>query len=237
MSATNNFAEQKAFYDDRWKNYRFVNQAKLERCTAILSAMGTLKLKQPEIVELGCGSGWLTAILGAFGPAEGVELSSIAVAQASARYPSVSFLQADLATWEYPREEFDLAVSHEVFEHLEDQMQHLKVAHGLLRRGGYLILTTPNKPIFDDLLAHGQTDMQPIEKWVDKSTLRRMARTYFQVVRLTTIRPCPRLGLFRVIDYFTVRSLLERIRMRALFEKLVCAWGGGLHLFMVARKV
>ena len=104
MSATINLDEQKSFYDDRWKDYSFVNQAKLERCTAILSTIADLKLNQPEIVELGCGSGWLTAILGAFGPATGVELSSVAVAQASARYPSASFLQADLGRWEYPRE-------------------------------------------------------------------------------------------------------------------------------------
>src|SRR5881396_3321059 len=116
MNATTSLSEQKAFYDDRRKDYFFVNQAKLERCTAILSAIACLKLKQPEIVELGCGSGWLTAILGAFGPATGVELSSVAVAQSSARYPSASFLQADLSRWEYPRGKFDLVVSHEVFE-------------------------------------------------------------------------------------------------------------------------
>jgi SAM-dependent methyltransferase len=236
MSATMNLDDQRDFYDERWKNYTFVNRAKLERCTAILGAIADLKLNQPEIVELGCGSGWLTGILGAFGPATGVELSSVAVGQASARYPSARFLQADLGRWEYPREKFDLVVSHEVFEHLEDQSRHLEVAHGLLRRGGYLILTTPNKPIYDDLLAHGETEMQPIENWINKSNLRRMAQTHFQVVRLTTIRPCPRFGLFRIFNYFTVRSLAERIHLRSALEKSICAWGGGLHHFLVARK-
>jgi trans-aconitate methyltransferase len=237
MSARMNLDEQKHFYDERWKNYGFVNQAKLERCTAILSAMAGLKLNQPEIIELGCGSGWLTGILGAFGPATGVELSELAVAQAAERCPSARFLQADLARWEYPRERFDLVVSHEVLEHVEDQPRHLEVAHGLLRQGGCLILTTPNKPIFDHLAARGQVEMQPIEKWVDKSTLRRMVQTHFQVVRLTTIRPLPCSGLFRIINFFTVRALAERMRVKPLFERSVCAWGGGLHLFLVARKV
>jgi len=236
MSATMKLDEQQRFYDERWKNYQFANRAKLERCAAILGAIAELKLNQPEIVELGCGSGWLTGILGAFGKATGVELSSVAVAQARERYPSARFLQADLASWQYPAEQFDLVVSHEVFEHLEDQSRHLEVAHGLLRRGGYLVLTTPNKPIYDHMAARGQMPMQPIENWIDKSTLRRMVRKYFQIVRLTTIRAFPCLGLFRVIDYFAVRALAERMRLRPVFERFVCARGGGLHLFLVARK-
>jgi trans-aconitate methyltransferase len=237
MTARMNLEEQKHFYDERWKNYSFVNQAKLERCAAILSAIAGLKLNQPQIIELGCGSGWLTGILGAFGPATGVELSAVAVAQAAERYPTARFLQADLSRWDYPREQFDLVVSHEVLEHVEDQPRHLEIAHGLLRPGGYLILTTPNKPIYDYRAARGQMEMQPIEKWVDKSTLRRMARTYFQAVRITTIRPQPCLGLFRIINYFAVRAVAERMRVKPVLERAVCAWGGGLHLFLVARKV
>jgi 2-polyprenyl-3-methyl-5-hydroxy-6-metoxy-1,4-benzoquinol methylase len=236
MDSKPSLQAQQSFYDTRWKDCAFVNHAKLERCIAILESIASTKLDEPDIVELGCGSGWLTAILGSFGPATGIELSPVAVTQASARYPHVKFIQADLSRLDYPQEQFDLVVSHEVIEHLEDQLRHLEAAHKLLRKGGYLILTTPNKSIYGDSLAQGETEMQPIENWINKGTLRSMAQSYFEIVRLTTIRPFPRKGIFRAVNYYTLRSLAGRVWLRYVLEKLVCTWGGGLHLLLVAKK-
>jgi SAM-dependent methyltransferase len=228
---------QQAFYDARWKDRFFINNAKLTRCIAILDCISSIKLVEPQIVELGSGCGWLTAMLGAIGPATGIELSPVAVAQARERYPSVNFIQADLNRWDYPREQFDLVISHEVLEHLHDQVGHLKLAQGLLRKGGYIILTTPNKPIYEDLLARGEVEMQPIENWMTEGDLRTMAQNYFEVIRLTTIRPLPRRrGVFRVFNYFRCRNLAERLGMRRPFETLVGRWGAGLHLLLLARK-
>jgi SAM-dependent methyltransferase len=229
--------EQQGFYDARWKDHTFVNHAKLARCIAILESLASIKLQKPDIIELGSGSGWLTSVLGAFGPATGVELSPIAVAQARERYPSLRFVQADLHDWDYPREQFDLVVSHEVLEHLSDQSRHFELAHGLLREGGYLILTTPNKLIYDDLASHGQVEMQPIENWMTKSSLRLMAQRYLEIVRLQTIRPFPRRGVFRMVNYFKLRSVAERLCLRPFLENVLCFTGSGLHLLLVARKV
>ena len=100
MSSPPTIRDQEAFYDDRWRSFAFAGSLNLEKCAAILKALSDTGIHTPRVVELGCGAGWLTAILGAFGPAEGVELSPLAVEQASKRYGHVRFRQVDLGRWD-----------------------------------------------------------------------------------------------------------------------------------------
>ncbi len=241
MNAGTSIQDQKSFYDERWREFSHINHPKLERCNAILEGVATTKLVQPQIVDLGSGTGWLTAILGAIGPAVGVELSPLAVAQAAQRYPTVKFIEADISRWDYPKASCDLVVSHEVLEHLEDQRAYLRVAHGLLRPGGFLILTTPNKPIVEiayESKSKNEAEFQPIENWISRATLRSLLTPEFAVVRLTTILPgyCQR-GKFRLLNAYLFRTLAERLGAGFVFNRLIGALGGGYHLFAVARKV
>ena len=57
------------FYDDRWKGFQYANRLKCHRAAAILDALASTRLKQPRILDFGCGAGWLTNILSMFGPA------------------------------------------------------------------------------------------------------------------------------------------------------------------------
>lgn len=84
---------QRRYYNERWRNFEFANSLKLARSIAILESLYSLGLRKPHIIDLGCGSGWLTAILGHFGPAVGVDLSDEAIKEAGKRFPHVSFVQ------------------------------------------------------------------------------------------------------------------------------------------------
>ena len=127
---------QRKFYDARWAGVQYANGLKLARAVAILEALAETGLSEPRILELGCGTGWLSAILGQFGPTTGVELSGEAVEAARRRYPFLDLSQVDLAVWTPPEEEFDVVVSHEVIEHLTEQDRHLAIARHALRPDG-----------------------------------------------------------------------------------------------------
>jgi len=230
--------EQRTYYNRRWSDFKYVEGPKLKRCVAILDALGRTVSAYPSTIELGCGTGWLTNILGTFGSAVGVDLSDEAIAVARQRYQHIEFIAADLATWQsYPREHFDLVVSHEVIEHLEDQTGHLEMAYGLLKPGGHLILTTPQKRTcmaYPGILAY---QAQPVEKWLNASELRPMLRSRFEIVELTTIiAGGGRTGIYRILSSAWVRAGLKRIGLLSIFDHLVLRCGCGAHILAIARK-
>jgi SAM-dependent methyltransferase len=232
--------EQESFYDERWRSFTFADGLKLERSAAILKALGETGIPAPRVIELGCGAGWLTAILGLFGPTEGVELSPLAVAEASKRFGHVRFQQVDLGRWEAPRGRFDVVVSHEVIEHLEDQERHLRTAHDLLVDGGYLILTTPNART---LRATSRAKLalnawQPIERWLSSGDLRRMlARQGFELRTLTTVTlGTADTGVDRIVNSVKLNGVIRALGLSGPFDWARRRLGFGLHFVAVARK-
>jgi 2-polyprenyl-3-methyl-5-hydroxy-6-metoxy-1,4-benzoquinol methylase len=240
MTSTPTIREQEAFYDDRWRSFAFAGPLNLEKCAAILKALSDTGIRTPRVVELGCGAGWLTAILGTFGPTEGVELSPLAVEQASSRYGHVRFRQVDLGRWDAPRGQFDVVVSHEVLEHLEDQQRHLRMAHDLLVDGGYLILTTPNARTL-----HATSDAklalnawQPIENWLSAGELRRMLdQQGFEVRTLTTLTlGTADKGIDRLLNSVKLHKVIAGLGLAGPYDWARRRFGFGLHLVAVAQK-
>src|SRR5882762_539508 len=168
-------AIQKDYYDQRWAQEEFVNALQASRCAAIVGGLAYLDLAKPRILDLGCGSGWLSAVLAQFGPTTGVDLSDYAVREASKRYPWVRFHAANILEWKEGSQlgEFDIVVSQEVIEHVPDQMEYLKIAFNFLRDGGFLLLTTPNARTFaamQEQLRRSWSD-QPLEDILTRKQL------------------------------------------------------------------
>lgn len=230
---------QRAYYNERWSSNGYVNRAKLHRCAAILEAVASAPMERPVIIELGCGSGWLTNMLAAYGPATGVDLSDTAVAKASRIYPYAQFLAADVMTWDYPRCAFDLVVSHEVIEHIDDQAGYLGVAHGLLRPGGRLVLTTPNRWACEVLPENksGHYENQPIEKWLSIGEVKKLLTPGFRVFSCTTLMVGSGGGWFgRLFASRRLRSAAQRLGLEMVLKELGHGLGYGAHILVVAQK-
>lgn len=231
---------QKAYYDEYWRGVEFpVNALRLERAVFILESLLRIGIRNPKIIDLGCGTGWLASMLGHIGPTVGVELSEVAVEEASKRHPHVKFVQADILDWDPPRGEFDVVVSQEVIEHIEEQMRYLETCRMLLRPGGHLILTTPNARTFDAMPAEQREawGIQPIEKWLTISEMRALLSPGFDAVRLTTIIPkYGERGVYRIWGSKSLKNVLRRVGLLTQFEAARRRFGFGLHLAVVARK-
>ena len=201
--------EQQEYYNARWRTFEYANRLKMARAIAILGAMHRLKLNKPRIIDLGCGTGWLTAIVAQFGPSIGVDLSDEAVREASRKYPFVSFFQTDISSWNYPKGQFDIVISQEVIEHVENQAAHLDIAAELLRSGGYLILTTPNARTFYAMPRETRESWsnQPIENWLTKKELSELLERSFCQVKVSTIIPgYGRRGTYRFVNSYRLKN-------------------------------
>jgi len=226
-----NATDETGFYDERWRAAGFPNHLKMARASAIMEAISSRALEVPKIIDLGCGTGWLTNILATFGPTTGVDLSPEAVAHAREAFPRAQFEHVDFRNWTPTQADFDVVVSQEVLEHVEDQAAYLALARRLLRPGGYLVLTMPNKPTFEALpeATRDRWKPQPIEHWLSSSELRKLASEHFRVIKMSSIILCSGNGLIRRV------LASKRLRSKQGIARLQEMSGLGLHLVMLAQ--
>ncbi len=236
-----NKMDVQVFYNKRWSDFSYINKTKLQRSIKILDAISDIHIAEPRILDLGCGSGWLTSMLGLIGPTTGLDLSDDAVNDASSRYPHVSFVQADFVNENITslfKEKFDIVVSQEVIEHIEDQKKFLDLVAELIKPSGYLVLTTPNKfacnlqPL-DVISAY---ERQPVENWLTTFELKNILKPYFKVLHCETFIHNSMFNQTFTNFYLRIRKLFRQLYLGSLFDQIVFTLGLGLHIFVVATK-
>lgn len=96
-------------------------------------------LRGRRVLEIGCGSGYLSNHVRALGATVvGCDISSPETT------PGVPFVRCDGAALPF-RRHFDVVLSFDVLEHIPDSDKHLREVRRVLRPGGYYLLQTPNK--------------------------------------------------------------------------------------------
>lgn len=240
MTSLLSLSSQISYYDARWSGFEHANLYSLERSLFILQSILATNMDRPRICDLGCGAGWLTGILSAFGPTLGVELSPQAVEQARERYPTACFLCADATRWRPERAAFDVLVSQEVLEHIPDKAAYLRVARQALQTGGYLILTTPNLRVLNAIPQSERKtiwETQPVELPVDRKQLvGLLAETGFDVLRTSSaVYGCGRHGLHRIVNSAKLQSALASVGLKQYWRQLMLKNDFGMYLLTVAR--
>ncbi|HET6271947.1 MAG TPA: class I SAM-dependent methyltransferase [Bacteroidota bacterium] len=103
------------------------------------------------VLDLGCGTGYGTHALSVRGAKAvyGVDSETDAVAYSKRKYAgeSVQFREMDALDITYPNDSFDVVVCIEVLQQLTDPDKSLAQIRRVLKRGGVLFLTAPNKEI------------------------------------------------------------------------------------------
>jgi SAM-dependent methyltransferase len=113
------------------------------RRRVIDEALHGLGLPSPiEILDAGCGSGRNMVDLAHFGTVTGLELADASVAKARSRGVG-EVVQATLESMPFDADRFDLAVSLDVIEHLDNDREALRELRRVVRPGGCLVVTVP----------------------------------------------------------------------------------------------
>jgi ubiquinone biosynthesis O-methyltransferase len=189
-----------------------------------------------RLVDLGCGTGWLSERLADYvASVTAVDLADEVIARAQARAPHVRFLAG--SAMEVPNDDgYDAVVCVETFSHVPDQPAFVNRMADLLKPGGWLILTTQNYTVFSRSRGVMPQGKGQIRRWVTPSDLRRLIAPRFRVVTLATIMPAGDRGFLRLLNgRKTCRvwnALLGSERWRSLREGA----GLGQTITLVAQK-
>lgn len=230
--------KQSEYYDDLWSKRKRMNSLQLMRAIKILDyfVVAKKKLKNPRTLDLGCGDGRFTGFLGEFADTDGLELSVEAVKTANAKHPHVSYFQGDAVGYNFEANTYDVVVSQEVIEHIEDQEAYIAVCHKVLRPGGYLIMTTPNKKVFDHMVG-GNWSHQPIEKILTPSEFKNLVRTKFDIITYDSIIfNFGKLGYFKIVNGRLLVGSANKLGLTKIREYFLSKWGFGIHQCVLAKK-
>lgn len=108
-----------------------------------------------RVLDAACGEGYGSALLAtAASEVVGVDIDAASVEHARNRYGTLSnvrFQQGDAAALDLESESFDLVVSFETLEHLAAQEELIAGFARVLRPGGILVISSPDKRAYSEI--------------------------------------------------------------------------------------
>lgn len=104
-----------------------------------------------DVLDIACGEGYGSAMLARVAASvAGVDIDEPTIEKAREAYPAenLGFERGTCEAIPYKRDSFDVVVSFETIEHIEEQASFLREVRRVLRPGGVLICSTPDKGVY-----------------------------------------------------------------------------------------
>ncbi|MEQ9567647.1 MAG: class I SAM-dependent methyltransferase, partial [Pseudomonadales bacterium] len=145
--------EQARFYD-RWNEWYRADEVETVseeiRCRAeeVLKYLDETGVSNAQILEIGCGTGWLTQRLNKFGQVTAVDLSPVAIQMAKNRDSKARYFAGDVLQSKFDVDSFDVIVCVETLFYVEDQEKLVELMARWMKSGGLLALTNINKFVY-----------------------------------------------------------------------------------------
>ena len=150
---------------------------------------GELSVPGATVVEAGCGEGYGGQVLADAGAAlvAGLDLDLATLRHAAVAYPDVPVAAANLVALPLADGAVDLVVCSQVVEHLWDQNAFVAECARVLRPGGQLVVTTPNRLTFPPGNVFHSREL-------DATELTALVGRHLEVHSVLGLRPGPRLA-------------------------------------------
>ncbi len=175
------------------------------RRTVLEGVIAGLRLPaRARILDAGCGSGRNMVELARHGTVTGVELSQTSVELALQRHVG-EVVGGSVLEMPFPADSFDLAVSLDVIEHLQDDLGALRELRRTVAPGGSLLVTVPAYPwlwsAHDEINHHHRRyTRRSLQRVAEQAGWEQVRTTYFNSLLL------PIAIVLRLLERFNTRT-------------------------------
>jgi len=174
---------------------------------------------QPDILEVACGTGWMSERLSPFGHVTAVDLADEVISRARIRVPYVDFVAGDFMDTDLGESRFDVVVGLEAMSHFSDQAAFLRRIFELLRQGGYLMLATQNRPIMERNIQF-LPNAGWYRHWVDRQELHGLLEPQFVIHQLRSITPTFFSGPLHFLNSQKLEGMLDKLKLGAPLRRI-----------------
>lgn len=233
--------EQRAFYDQwnvahRSGEFEQIAPEIRDRGAHAVELLRKMRLPTPTILEVGCGTGWLTGKLCELGTVTAIDLSPQAIVVANRRGLPARFLDGDFLEVPFAEASFDVIVCVETLFYIEDQPTFVDKLARLLKPRGALLITMINKFVYER-----SSDVHPpqpgqIRNWLSREEVRRLLSGHFQVEQMATLGPRGDRGILRYVNAPKVDAALGGLLSAGGWRRMKEQLGLGGGVVVVARK-
>lgn len=214
MAGAIEISAQKSFWNE-WNSANReleISDVSIDQARVILRWLDALGRRDLTIIDVGCGTGWLSHRLARYGRVVATDLADEVVARAAERHPEVSFLAGDFMSLGLAPGSFDVVASCEVLSHVADQRAFVDRIASLLKPGGKLMLATQNRTTLEmnDIPPPGKGQLR---HWVNRRELVGVLEPRFRVDEICTVTPRFNRGLLAVVNSNRSARIARRLRL------------------------
>lgn len=128
----------------------------------VLGSSKSVGLEGLRILDAGCGEGYGADWFAGLGAdVVALDYDEAAIAHVEAAYPRVTAVRGNLNALPLPDASTDAVVSLQVIEHIWNLGEFLAECRRVLRPGGVIVVSTPNRPVFSPGLRRGEKPVNP----------------------------------------------------------------------------
>lgn len=230
-------AQQRHFWNG-WNSEnreRSVQDVSLRQAEVVLGWLERLGRRDLNILEVGCGTGWLCPKLLRYGRVTGTDLSDEVLDRARSRVPGARFVAGDFMKLAFDGGAYDVVVALEVLSHVADQQAFAEKVAGLVKPDGYLMLATQNRVVLERFNRVPPPGPGQLRRWLDRRELAGLLKGDYAVEELFSVSPKANKGVMRLINSRTLNRPV-RLLVGDRFERLKERLGLGWTLMALARK-
>ena len=212
---------QSQFWNDWNASTREKNLADVSEDQSRVTLRWLHGLSSQRILDVGCGSGWMSERLTPFGKVTATDLADEVLERAQRRFPEIRYVAGDFMALDF--EPCDVIVSFEVLAHVENQRAFIRKLAELLVPGGILILATQNPWVLRRASWVRPTKPGQIRRWRSKRELRELLKHDFRITDMRAITPDGDQGILRIAASVKVNRLFSFLgapRVKRLKEML-----------------
>ncbi|RJS79470.1 class I SAM-dependent methyltransferase [Methanophagales archaeon] len=246
--------ENKSFYEAKWEEeWGFAREQHgpifFHRKRMIRKMIENYPLNG-KILDIGCGDGSLLSLFrGGGNKLYGCDISEKAIELAKNKFGDIAiFTTGDITHFNsLPEGEFDVIICSELLEHIENDELAIKNLYYKLKKGGYLIVTTPHREkywlLLDEIDGH-------VRRYEKAELEKKLTRNGFTVCESKTWGyPLLHLYYTLVLNKVKGRAKMKIVKktkqkqifsiiLRSIFylDDLFIPLSKGRNLFLLARK-